>query len=42
MRLAKRECSIPKKKCRSEREKENERIVRKMHSASSYEANNER
>ena len=40
MRLAKRECGMPKKKCRIE--KDNERIVQKMHDAGSNEASGER
>jgi len=40
VRPAKRECGRPKKKCRGE--KENERIVQKMHSAGSSEASGER
>jgi len=40
VRLAKRQCGRLKKKCRSE--KENERIVQKMHSAGSNEASGER
>jgi len=40
VRLAEIECGMPKKKCRIE--KDNERIVQKMHNAGSNEASGER